>query len=82
MDAATVQEYFLTGIHSSTVKNYDKNFVARAVDAMTGASSVYSVGLSQEIHITGGMKGKMRTSASQRCEMTISLTSASRRTCH
>jgi hypothetical protein len=40
MDAATVQEYFLTGIETPTVKNYDKAFVARAVAKMTGTSSV------------------------------------------
>lgn len=58
MDAATVQEYFLTGIETPTVKNYDKAFVARAVAKMTGTSSVHSVGLSQEIHIPGGDDGE------------------------
>ena len=48
------QKYFSTGNQKSMVKNYDRNFIERAVVAMTGTSSVHSVGLAQEMHNNAG----------------------------
>ena len=43
MDAGMAKEYFSMEINTSTVKNYDKRLIARAVAVVTGTLSVHSV---------------------------------------